>query len=450
MVIKMKKLKVLLLCVAFLLFATLVGCTVTNPSDGGNGSSTITELSAPTNLRIVPYENFHILFFDEVKDAKEYDIRVFKGDSSSPFKIGKVTFADVLEGYTIEKLNGNIAFSAGEYKVAVRAIADRTTTTIDSKFSEKLGFSVVDKVDETDCAVTFDTNGGSVVEAQVVKKGQCAMKPADPKMSGYEFVCWLKNGFIFNFETPITNDTILVASWKKSTIPSIELTDYYKSILDGSGNIPTGVTLKLKLRAVISKGVLSTTYDQLRNSNNGLGYTDADPKKPGNLILFYSQQSISAKWDGGNTWNREHVIPKSIGWGYNQSGPGSDIHHIRPADNRVNSTRNNLKAGYVTGGKTVMYNGLPAGTYNSQYFEPNDDVKGDMARIYLYMITRYAEADNWNIKNAAQSLEVLLEWHHLDPVSEFELLRNERSYQIQKNRNPFIDYPEFVDMIWSN
>lgn len=447
---KMKKLKVLLLCVAFILFATLVGCTLT-PEEGGNkgdGVTTTAELDAPANLRIVPYEDLHILFFDEVKNAKEYDIRIFKGDSVSPFKIGKITFEDVLEGYTIEKLNGNNTFTTGEYKVAVRAIADKTTKALDSKFSEKLSFSVVNKVDDTDCAVTFDTAGGTTVESQVVKSGQCAVEPVNPTKAGYQFVCWLKDGFVFDFKTPITSDTTLLASWKEVAIPTIELTAYYKGILDASGNIPTGLSLKLKLRDVISKGALSTTYSQLRNSDNGLGYTDADPEKPGNLILFYSQQSISAKWDGGNTWNREHVIPKSIGWGYYESGAGSDIHHIRPADNRVNSTRNNLKAGYVTGGKTVMYNGLPAGTYNSEYFEPNDDVKGDMARIYLYMITRYAEADTWNITRAAQSLEVLLEWHRLDPVSEFEILRNERSYQVQKNRNPFIDYPQFVDMIW--
>lgn len=442
----MKKIKYLIIFVAFFLLLSVVSCTV--DSNQGEGNEKITELEAPKNLRVVEYEDLHILFFDEVEDAGEYDIRLYKDDNLSPIKVGKITYEDVIEGYVLEKLNNNVSFSTGEYSLAVRAIADQKTNKLNSKFSEKVSISIIGKGDETDCVVTFDSNGGSNVSSQVVKKGQLVIEPSIPTYANHKFVCWLLDGIIFDFTKPITKDITLVASWKESEDPVIELTDYYKSLLNGTGNLPAGNALKLKLREIISTGVKSTTYDQLRNSNNGLGYTDADPNKPGNLILFYSQQSISAKWDGGNTWNREHVIPKSIGWGYNQSGPGSDIHHIRPADNRVNSTRNNLKMGVVTGGKTVMYNGLSAGTYNSTYFEPIDSVKGDVARIYLYMITRYSEADNWNITRAAQSLELLLEWNELDPVDDFERLRNERSYQIQKNRNPFIDYPEFVNMIW--
>ena len=43
---------------------------------------------------------------------------------------------------------------------------------------------------------------------------------------------------------------------------------------------------------------------------------------------------------------------------------------------------------------------------------------------------------------------MLLEWHESDPVDDFEIARNERSYSIQNNRNPFIDHPEFAAMIW--
>lgn len=441
----MKKIKYLLLFLVFFQFISLIGCTTT----GNTGEYLFKELDAPINLRIVNYEDLHILFFDEVEDAIQYDVRVFKGGSTSPMAVGKVTFEDVIEGYILEKIATNERYETGEYRVAVRAIADKNTRNIDSKYSEKISFTVVNKTDDEECAVIFDTNGGSSIPPQIVKKGECAIEPERPTKDGYEFVCWLSEGLIFSFTTPILSDTTLVASWKeKSQGTTIELTDYYQSLLDSTGSLPAGNALKLKLREIISTGVKSTTYDQLRNSNNGLGYTDADPEIPGNLILFYSQQSVSAKWDSGNTWNREHVIPKSIGWGYYESGPGSDIHHIRPTDSRVNSTRSNLKIGKVTNGKEVKYNGLVVATYDSNYFEPLDSVKGDVARIYLYMITRYSDADSWNITRAAESLELLLEWNRLDPVSEFERLRNERSYQIQNNRNPFIDYPEFVDMIW--
>lgn len=439
----MKKLKYLLLFLIFFQLIGLVGCTTTG---GGNQEYQFKELSAPTNLRIVNYEDLHILFFDEVEDAVEYDVRVYTENGTSPITIGKITFEDVIEGYTLEKIATNECYATGEYFVAVRAIADKNTKNIDSKFSEKKSFVVVNKASD-EYSIIFDSNGGSSIAPQIVKKGECASEPVQPTKDGYEFVCWLNEGLVFSFTTPILSDTTLVASWKKSQT-TVELITYYQSLLDTTGSLPAGEALKLKLREIISKDVKSTTYDQLRNSTNGLGYTDADPEIPGNLILFYSQQSVSAKWDGGNTWNREHVIPKSIGWGYYESGPGSDIHHIRPTDSRVNSTRLNLKIGNVTNGKQVKYNGLVVATYDANYFEPLDSVKGDVARIYLYMLVRYSDADKWNVTQAAQSLEILLEWNRLDPVSEFEKLRNERSYQIQNNRNPFIDYPEFADIIW--
>lgn len=443
----MKKVKYLCLCLVIGLMMVVSGCENETPQPGEQNNGK--QLSTPTNLRIVEYEDLHILFFDEVADAKEYDIRIYRKDETTVLAIGQILLSDFLEGYTLEKLNRNESFSTGVYEVAVRALADKNTKDIDSKFSERIAFTIVSGDVDNQCVVTFDTDGGSSISPQVITKGECAKKPVNPTKEGYEFVSWMRNGLIFDFTTPILGNTELVAFWKEKQQSTIDLTDYYKSLLDVSGSLPAGNALKLKLREIISKGALSTTYDQLKSSTNGLGFTDADPEKPGNIILFYSQQSISAKWDGGNTWNREHVVPKSIGWGYYESGPGSDIHHIRPTDSRVNSTRSNLKVGTVVGGKEVKYNGQVVAHYNSNYFEPLDCVKGDVARIYLYMITRYSEADNWNVTRAAQSLELLLEWNRLDPVSDFERLRNERSYQVQKNRNPFIDYPEFVDMIWA-
>ena len=64
------------------------------------------------------------------------------------------------------------------------------------------------------------------------------------------------------------------------------------------------------------------------------------------------------------------------------------------------------------------------------------------------MLVRYSQADSYSITRVAQSMPMLLEWHELDPVDEFEIQRNERCYSVQKNRNPFIDHPEFADMIW--
>ena len=67
----------------------------------------------------------------------------------------------------------------------------------------------------------------------------------------------------------------------------------------------------------------------------------------------------------------------------------------------------------------------------------------------MYMLIRYAQTDSsYPITNVISSMQLLLQWHNSDPVDEFEKVRNERSYEVQGNRNPFIDYPEFAEMIW--
>lgn len=202
--------------------------------------------------------------------------------------------------------------------------------------------------------------------------------------------------------------------------------DYYSTIKATSGN-----ALKNELRSLITtthKNKLS--YDDLKSDT---AKTDKDPNKPGNIILFYSRRSVSAKWDGGNTWNREHVWPQSKGW-FKTSGAGADIHHIRPTNPSINSSR---------GSKPFS-----EGSSNS-IFEPSDEVKGDVARILFYLLVRYSEADGYSITQTARSMEMLLEWNRLDPVDELERTRNEEAAKIQGNRNPFIDDVNYAEMIWS-
>lgn len=167
----------------------------------------------------------------------------------------------------------------------------------------------------------------------------------------------------------------------------------------------------------------------------------------GKVTLIYT--SYSATMNEYNGWNREHVWPKNLG-GFNTSGPGADLHHIRPSDASVNSTRGNKKYGYANGG-TEKYGSNPAsgclgGYYNSTYFEPLDNVKGDVARICLYVHVRYG--GEWSqcskITNVFQSVDVLLEWMAIDPVDTWEMGRNEVVAAYQGNRNVFIDYPELA------
>ena len=166
-------------------------------------------------------------------------------------------------------------------------------------------------------------------------------------------------------------------------------------------------------------------------------------------LIYTSYSATMSQWNG---WNREHVWPQSLG-GNNTSGGGADLHHIRPSDAVVNSTRGNKKYGNTNGG-TAKYGSNPAtgylgGYYNSTYFEPLDNVKGDVARICLYVYVRWGS--NWgadSITEVFQSVDVLLEWCALDPVDTWEMGRNEVIEDIQGNRNVFIDYPEYAWLIF--
>ena len=166
-------------------------------------------------------------------------------------------------------------------------------------------------------------------------------------------------------------------------------------------------------------------------------------------LIYTSYTATMSQWNG---WNREHVWPKSLG-GDTTSGGGADLHHIRPSDAGVNSSRGNKKYGNAPGGSS-KYGSNPAtgvlgGHYNSTYFEPLDNVKGDVARICLYVYVRWGSS--WgatSITKVFQSIDVLLEWCELDPVDTWELGRNEVVEDIQGNRNVFIDYPEYAWLIF--
>ncbi len=165
-------------------------------------------------------------------------------------------------------------------------------------------------------------------------------------------------------------------------------------------------------------------------------------------LIYTSYEATMSQWNG---WNREHVWPKSLG-GDNTTGGGADLHHIRPSDAVVNSTRGNKKYGNASGGKAV-YGSNPAsgvlGGYSSTYYEPLDNVKGDVARICLYVYVRWGS--QWgadSVTEVFQSVDVLLAWCEMDPVDTWEMGRNEVVEDIQGNRNVFIDYPEYAWLIF--
>ena len=203
---------------------------------------------------------------------------------------------------------------------------------------------------------------------------------------------------------------------------------------------------------MISKQTYTATYDDCKDP-------DIIKKTDGNedgtkIVLFWSGIEVPVAWDSGTTWNREHVWPKANGW-FIESGAGSDLHHIRPTDPSVNTSHNNNPYGIVSTNdycKTSSTNGsvtIDAKCKNG-VFEPGNDKKGDTARIIFYLLVRYSDSDSYPITNVAESMELLLEWNELDPVDESEIRRNDAVYDIQGNRNPFIDNSDYADLIWGD
>ncbi|MDG1351260.1 MAG: endonuclease [Crocinitomicaceae bacterium] len=230
----------------------------------------------------------------------------------------------------------------------------------------------------------------------------------------------------------------------------------------------TGEVLKTELNNIIKDHTEFPYTSSATDVWDILKETDKDPNNPNNVILLYSGWSKNGEeeYDGGNGWNREHVWAKSHGDFGNTIGPGTDVHALRPCDVSVNSARSNrwfaeCSTEYIDGdGATGCY------TSSTEWvWKPNENVKGDVARMIFYMATRYEgegmEPDlqiidylpsNNNTSDPVHAkLSDLLLWHMQDPVDDWERNRNNIIYyDYQNNRNPFIDQPEFAELIWGD
>lgn len=244
---------------------------------------------------------------------------------------------------------------------------------------------------------------------------------------------------------------------------------YYSGITAASGNALLGQLHDL----------LTTTHKYYTSYSDVKKYSvKTDPGAGNDTVMeFYTHIDINnSNFDTSGGWNREHVWAKSLSNGcWDTSGGGSDLHHIRPAEKDLNNHRGNMKYGEVSGGKeeytsvTHVLGGHSSGSSNTGTFEPLDNVKGDVARIVMYVYTQYNKATNVNgtaedssyfgnlnfthimgASNEDAAKQLLLKWNKLDPVDSIETLRNEEVYKIQGNRNPFIDNSSYADAIWGD
>ena len=278
---------------------------------------------------------------------------------------------------------------------------------------------------------------------------------------------------------------------------STNASTYYNDITAGSGK---------QLAAQLHDLITSTHRYYTSYADNGANgyqqqtdkYYENDVAQEGYIYEFYSGVKWPNAWaaTAGNTsggYNREHCWCQSNSvneggtqmWG--ESGGGADMHHLRPVEVRLNSTRSNNEYGeianrdsykvYAKYGSNTTY--ALGGYNNNGTFEPLDSKKGDVARIILYTYLHYNSytvstlfgsygttngngnssyfsssllslTKTTNQNTEANALEMLLQWNASDPVDAIEQRRNEQVAIYQGNRNPFIDNSNYAEMIWGS
>lgn len=258
---------------------------------------------------------------------------------------------------------------------------------------------------------------------------------------------------------------------------------------DGTTGL-SGYALKSKLHDIISSKNINWHYGDLTNYYNQTDldvYYDHTASNTTILLDIYSEiptgpdayEYTTANITGssgaeGLGWNREHMMPQSTF--YSNYPMYSDLFYVIPADARINQLRSNYPYGMV--GSTIFYTftnssrigncAIPGVAYTGRVYEPINEFKGDVARSLLYFAVRYeGKLGTFNFNNSTNPasdtnpldgteersfdpayVAMLLQWHQQDPVSQREIDRNNKVYNIQKNRNPFIDNPSWVNLIW--
>lgn len=225
--------------------------------------------------------------------------------------------------------------------------------------------------------------------------------------------------------------------------------------------------LKTDLRDLIRN------HRQLSYSTLWDAFEDIDLRDDGTIWDMYSEATNYRPGSGqcgnysveGDCYNREHSVPKS--WFDDATPMYTDLVHLVPTDGYVNNRRSNYPFGEVGSATYTSRSGCKLGSssysgYSGTVFEPTDDYKGDFARIYFYFVTCYENelknwsyGSGWNFDPRSEyglndwSREMLLEWSHLDPISQKEIDRNNGIYDWQGNRNPFVDVPALADYIFA-
>lgn len=257
--------------------------------------------------------------------------------------------------------------------------------------------------------------------------------------------------------------TMLVTLTSVAAVPS----GYYRTLVGKSGkDLKDAIQTLIEPHTVLRYNALWYYFyetDMIPNSNNQVWDMYSN-----NEYFFTSQSTASV-----SGMNKEHSFPKSW-WGGGDVSDGfdayTDLHHLVPSDGPANTAKSNWPLGKVYSASfdnNVSKVGTPVsgqGGGAKKVFEPDDEYKGDFARMYFYVATIYQNYqwvspsgewmleqydDNWKVFNN-WSIDLLLQWARNDSVSSKEINRNDAVFRYQNNRNPFIDDPLLCEYIWGN
>lgn len=280
----------------------------------------------------------------------------------------------------------------------------------------------------------------------------------------------LKNDRILLKKYLLRIQVLFLLSFSYSTILYAAAPSGYYSTATGSG-----ATLKTQLYNIIrnhtalSYDDLWTAFQSTDAKANGKVwdmYSDIPGGTPPYEYTFITAQCVNYS-NEGDCYNREHSVPTS--WYTDATPMYTDLFHLYPTDGKVNGMRSNYPFGEVGTATFTSLNGSKKGDsnypgYSGTVFEPIDEYKGDFARTYFYMATRYENVISTWYSNSTEAnavlqnntfpvfetwfLNMLAEWHVQDPVSAKETARNDAVYALQGNRNPYIDNPQYVYSVW--
>lgn len=385
-------------------------------------------------------------------------------DGSSVARVGERGYDSTPIRGTRYDVTGPVEYSAGQFKLAPRGAADIVwagdtfaplllATQADDLSSLRIDFS--EAVDPATAGTTafYAIPGVSVLNAQVV--------PGVPT----EVLLSLSPMTAGNHTVTVTGVKDLYNNAMVGAIGSFLVTTYappagYYASAEGL----TGTNLRLALHLIIDGHTVRSydyaltafvTTDDKPNGKVWDMYSDTPGSTPPYEYTFTADEGGSANGEGQG-YNREHSWPRSW-FGGAVSPMNSDLFQLYPTDIYVNNIRGSYPYGEVSAPTYTSQNGSKRGPnvypgYTGVVFEPIDDFKGDFARTYFYMTTRYYTEDgSWPGSDMTDGCDLLpwardmlIEWHGQDPVSEKERERNQVIYGIQHNRNPFIDRPEFA------